>query len=493
VTPLNKELYTQFYDKTTSSFVEQKLTGIFFQFTTGNLDATILNDRTFFSGLSIPVFKTERIVTFPVAVGNSLTVDGPAVNIGSYNSTWSPSIIRGLYNWGPEIAIGSSNFLVSGVGNISIGHLNSLGRTARIHSVGTYNDIDQSVYSSIIGNYNKLSGYSESNVFGKNNYLYSNNNIRGILSKPGVSPAVFSGYTSYKVSVFGDNNSLFEGASEVTLLGNYNQFTDSSGVACFGNSNNINRTINGNTYVIGYNNDCTRGFNIYTLGDSNVSELANSDLVIGRSNYTTGTYLSYVFGQLNTLKNCNNNIAFGNSNTILSSNNSVFGNLNTIDATTDENTIIGSNNTVDDSANDNFIFGAQNSSDAALRTELATKHAFLTNRLSASAGSSNYYMGQLVRGTDNSSTHGLGINNKLAGNLESLLIGRNNEFVLNNNSFAFGYNNRITGSKDSIFVGFNFISGSSAEGIKGVGIKITPNGIDIYGTLRVNGTTMNVP
>jgi hypothetical protein len=43
--------------------------------------------------------------------------------------------------------------------------------------------------------------------------------------------------------------------------------------------------------------------NIYALGDSNVSERANSDLVVGRSNYTTGTYLSYVFGQLNTLKN----------------------------------------------------------------------------------------------------------------------------------------------------------------------------------------------
>lgn len=490
---INKELYTQFYDSATNSFIEQKLTGIYFQFTTGNLNSNVINDRTFFSGLRIPVFKTDRIVTYPVAVGSSLTVDGPAVNIGSWNATWSPSIVRGIYGWGPEIAIGSSNLLISGVGNVSIGHYNSLGRTNRMHAVGIYNDIDNSTYSSIIGNFNILSGYSESNIFGKSNYLYSNNDIFGILSKPGISPSLFSGYTSYKVSVFGDNNSLFEGASEVTLLGNYNQFTNSSGVSCYGNCNNIFETKNGNTYVIGYQNDCTKGFNIYTLGDSNISESANSDLVIGRSNYNTGTYLSYVFGQLNTLKNSINNIAFGNSNTILSSNNSIFGNLNTIDATTDENTIIGSNNTIDDSANDNFIFGSQNSSDAALRTELANRHAFLTNRLNASAGSSNYYMGQLVRGTDNYSTHSLGVNNKLAGNSESLLVGRDNEFVLNTKSFAFGYNNRITGSRDSIFVGFNFISGTSSQGISGVGIKISPSGIDIYGTLRVNGVRMNVP
>ena len=487
---INKELYTQFYDTTTSSFIEQKLTGIFFQFTTGNLNSTNINDRLFFSGLRIPIFKTDSIVSYPVRLGSSLAVEGPAVNIGSFNSTYSPTTSRGDFDWGPEIAIGSSNFLVSGVANIFIGHLNAEGRSQRIHTLGTYNDIKVSAYSSIIGSYNQLSGYSESNVFGKSNYLYAKNNVFGILSKPGISPATFSGYTSYKVNVFGDNNNLVNGANEVTLLGNYNEFTNSTGVACFGNSNNINGAKGLNSYIIGFNNDSTEGSDTYVLGESNISLTADSDFIIGAANGTTG---SYVFGKLNSLKDCSSNSVFGFSNKIFSSNNSVFGNLNTIDATTDESIVIGSNNTVDDSASDNFIFGTQNSSDAALRTELATKHAFLTNRLSASAGSSNYYMGQLVRGTNNSSTYGLGINNKLAGNLESLLIGRNNEFVLNNNSFAFGYNNRITGSKDSIFVGFNFVSGSSVEGIKGVGIKITPNGVDIYGTLKVNGTTMNVP
>lgn len=489
----NKELYTQFYDTETSSFKEQKLTGIFFQFTTGNLNSTNINDRLFFSGLSIPTFKTDRIVSYPVSLGSSLLVEGPAINIGSFNSTVSPTTSRGDFDWGPEIAIGSSNFLVSGVANVFIGHLNQEGRSQRINALGTFNDIKVSTYTSIIGSYNQLSGYSESNIFGKSNYLYAKNDVFGILSKPGIGPGVYSGHTSHKVNVFGDNNNLLNGANEVTLLGNYNEVTNSTGVACFGNSNNINGAKGLNSYIIGFNNDSTQGSDTYVLGDSNISLTADSDFIIGAANGTTGTTFSYVFGKLNSLKNGSSNSVFGFSNKILSSNNSVFGNLNTIDTTTDESMVIGSNNTVDDSASDNFIFGTQNSSDAALRTELATKHAFLTNRLSASAGSSNYYMGQLVRGTNNSSTYGLGINNKLAGNLESLLIGRDNEFVLNNNSFAFGYNNRITGSKDSIFVGFNFVSGSSVEGIKGVGIKITPNGVDIYGTLKVNGTTMNVP
>ena len=91
---INKELYTQFYDSATNSFSEQELTGIFFQFTTGDFNSTVLGDRTFFSGLRIPIFKTDRIITYPIIVGNSQTVDGPAINIGSYNLTWSPSIIR---------------------------------------------------------------------------------------------------------------------------------------------------------------------------------------------------------------------------------------------------------------------------------------------------------------------------------------------------------------------------------------------------------------
>ena len=489
--PINKPLYTQFYDSTINSFVEQKLTGISFEFTTGDFNSLIYGDRTFYSGLRIPIFKNDRIIAYPVIIGNSQTVDGPAINIGSYNLTWSPSIIR-KYAWGPEIALGSSNLLLSGVGNVAIGHFNDFNRTQRMHMLGTYNYATQSIYSSVIGTYNQLSGFSESTVLGKNNYLYAKNNVEGLLSAPGVSVSTFSGYENYKVAVIGDNNSLFEGAGEVTLLGNYNQFTQSSGISCYGNANNFFETYGGNTYVIGFSNDINKSFNIYSIGDSNIFESANSDTVIGKLNYSTGSYMNYVFGGANSLEKSSNNIIYGNSNTILSStNNSVFGSINTL-GSGDENTIFGNNNVVS-GANDNFIFGSQNSSDAALRTELANGHAFLTDRLNASAGSSNYYMGQLVRGTDNYSTHSLGVNNKLAGNSESLLVGRDNEFVLNTKSFAFGYNNRITGSRDSIFVGFNFISGTSSQGISGVGIKISPSGIDIYGTLRVNGVRLNIP
>ena len=72
-----------------------------------------------------------------------------------------------------------------------------------------------------------------------------------------------------------------------------------------------------------------------------------------------------------------------------------------------------------------------------------------------------------------------------------MLIGKDNEFILNNKSFVFGYNNRITGSRDSIFVGFNFQSGNGT--VSGLGIKISANEINLYGTVKVNGVTLNIP
>ena len=54
-----------------------------------------------------------------------------------------------------------------------------------------------------------------------------------------------------------------------------------------------------------------------------------------------------------------------------------------------------------------------------------------------------------------------------------------------------GANNSITLNESGIFIGFNF---KTTDGnISGIGINITPTGINLYGALRMNGVRMNVP
>lgn len=494
---IDKKSYIQVFDSAVNSFSEfdNSYSGIYLSYNSGDLNSNNPAGKVAYSGLRIPIFKTNIIVANPVLIGQLITSLGPGINIGEWNRTDSPYSMR-YSGDGGEIAIGSSNFVISGIENMSMGHFNMSFQSKLINIYGKANYADNSNYSWILGAYNFLSGISLSNVLGKNNILWANNNVEEY--KQG-DPAVFSGWSSYMINAIGDYNHIRSGAVELTVVGNYNQFTDNYNLRSYGNYNNAYSTSGFDNLILGNRNNLNVTFDATTIGNENIISNSNGDLLFGKSNNSFSGYYNYIFGKNNTLDRSLENTVFGNLNTILGSYNKIFG-RNTINFSNSfYDTIVGESNSLSGTYN-NYIFGSNNTSDSSILLELAAaNYPFLTGQfitsgqLTGFGGDYNFYFGNSTRGTLNDNTFSIGESNNLINNYQTYSIGRNNQLVSNQNSYVFGYNNQITGSSDSIFVGFNFVSGKSTQGISGVGIKITPNGIDIYGRFRVNGTTMNVP
>lgn len=492
-------MYASFFKTNESKFQEIPHTGIYFQNITGGFESTIpIVDRLPYSGLYIPVFKTSEITSYPVSIGLGQEVFGPAVNIGAANVTISPDEVRQIFGssvyYGGELALGSVNMLLSGLGNVAIGHGNFSMRSRRTEAIGCLNLIEYCDSVTVHGGFNVVSGYKQSFIVGKNNYLYAHpkDNVEGLMTSPGIHPSMYSGYGSSDVRVFGDNNSLFNGAVRGLVLGSTNSVHESTDFTCLGVNNNIHKTSGAANLMIGNNNDFTSCFDMGTVGDSNTLEKVFGGLVLGASNYASGSNKTYVLGDSMSIKNSNHPTTLGSTNVITDSlGDFVFGFTNSV-KTGQFNCIFGSNCHISGGTS-NFIFGESISSDSVAKKTLGNSHNYL-NSLSGifeEAGSNNFFIGQNILGTLNYSTLGFGFDNKLVMNNQSFLIGKNNELVNNKDSFVFGYNNRITGSKDSIFVGFNFQSGNGT--VSGLGIKISSNEINLYGTVKVNGVTLNVP
>jgi len=494
---IDKKSYIQVFDSTRNSFAEADRfsSGIYLSYNSADINSNDPAGKVEYSGLKIPIFKTNVIISNPVLIGQLIASVGPGINIGEWNRTDSPYSMRYTGDGG-EIAIGSSNFVISGIENMSLGHFNMSYQSKLINIYGKGNYADNSNYSWILGAYNFLSGISLSNILGKNNTLWANNNVEAF--KKG-DPAVFSGWSSYMINAIGDYNHIRSGAVELTSVGNYNQFTNSYNLRSYGNYNNAVLTTGFDNLMLGNRNNLNITFDGTTIGNENTISNSNGDLLFGKSNNSFSGYYNYIFGKNNTLDKSSENIIFGNSNTIFGSYNQIFGKNTTNYSNSFYDTVVGNTNFLSGTYN-NYIFGSNNTSDSSILLELAaTDYPFLTGKfitsgqLTGFGGDYNFYFGNSIRGTLNDNTFSIGESNNLINNYRTYSVGRNNQLVSNQNSYVFGYNNQITGSSNAIFVGFNFVSGRSTQGISGVGIKITPNGVDIYGTLRVNGTTMNVP
>jgi len=493
----NKRSYIQVFDNQKNSFTEldRFSSGIYLSYNDVDPNSDNPSERLAYSGLNIPFFKTDTITAYPILIGQLITSVGPGINIGQWNRTDSPYFMRYTGD-GPEITIGSSNFLLSGIENMTMGNFNMTYQSKLINIYGKANYADNSNYSSIIGSYNYLSGISLSNTFGRNNILWANNNVEEY--KQG-DPSVFTGWASYMINTIGDYNNITNGAVELTSVGNYNQFTNSYNVRSYGNYNNSISATGFDNLILGNRNNLNVTFDGTAIGNENTLSNSNGDLIFGKINNSFGGYYNYVFGKSNTLKTNSENILIGNLNTILGSYNQIFGRSITNFSNSLYDTVIGDTNFLSGTYS-NYIIGSNNTSDSSILLELAaTNYPFLTGKfinngaITGEGGDYNFYLGNSIRGSMNDNTFSIGEASNLINNYRTYSVGRNNQLVSNQNSYVFGYNNQITGSSNAIFVGFNFISGTAGEGIKGVGIKITPNGVDIYGTLKVNGTTMNVP
>jgi hypothetical protein len=357
---------------------------------------------------------------------------------------------------------------------------------------GRGNYSDHCKYSYILGAANTISGIFLSNILGKNNVLLANNDVNGLSQG---DPSIFSGYESKSFNILGDYNLVLSGGVAVTMIGNYNTIHQSSNTYVNGTLNTALAMTGDYNTIVGNRNDGYASANVSLLGNENTVIKATGDFIVGKSNSTSDTYYNYIYGQVNDISQGNFNTLFGNSNQILGSSNQIFG-KNTVNYLNSVNsTIVGDTNYLSGDFN-NYIFGSNNTADPTILNETIQKFPFLVEireRTTGFAGDYNYYIGDGNRNSANDYSFVLGQSNYSIDNFKSIVIGSDNKSTSNTNSYILGNSNQITGSTNSIFLGFNFTSGTSNQGISGFGIKISPNGIDIYGTLRVNGVVVNVP
>jgi hypothetical protein len=487
-----KKNYLQFYNSDTNSYEElpNLASGIYLSFNEGDVTSNDPAGRVRFSGIKIPIFKTSQIVANPILIGQLIGGQGPAINIGEWQRTESPYSIR-VDGDGPEIAIGSSNFLISGRENMTMGNFNMSYQSRLINIYGRANYADNSNYIWMLGSANYVSGIYLSNILGKNNNIYAGNNLEPLRLQ---YPKVYSGYQTFMLNVIGDYNSIISGGQELNIVGNYNGLTESYFINCFGAYNSSYLSSGVNNLILGNSNGLDRSFSSVVMGIENSLSLSTGDFILGKRNNINSSYSNYIFGMSNSLSDSAvSNKIYGDTNQIKGSYNQIFGTSTVNYSNSFFDIIIGNGNFLSGTYN-NCILGSNNTSNTDILNEVAISYPFLATQLRTGFGGDyNFYLGNNIRGTLNDTTFSLGESNNLINNYQSYSVGRNNQLVSNQNSYVFGYDNFITGSKDSIFVGFNFASGTSTQGISGVGIKISPSGIDIYGTLRVNGVKMNVP
>jgi hypothetical protein len=485
-----KEAYLQFFDPDKNLFIEtpDRITGIYISYNSGDIDSKIPNEQVAYSGLSIPFFKNNQIIAYPVVIGQLLSSVGPGINIGELNSADSPYSIRQSGDKG-EIILGNANGIVSGVENINIGNFNLIAQSKQMNVMGRNNYTNHCKYTYILGASNILSGIYLSNILGKNNNLVANNDVNN------VDPSIFSGYETRLINIIGDYNFIYSGGMSDSIFGNFNNLNNSAFISVYGNLNGISFTSGDYNLILGDRNHAYNSINISMIGNENTIDLGNSDFILGKSNYVNSGYANHVYGRTNTIHEGSLNTLVGNSNEILGSYNQIFGS-NMINYPNSVNsTIVGDSNHLSGDFN-NYIFGSNTTCDSTILEETIPDFPALTEILSRTtgfAGDYNYYIGDNNRNTANDYSFVLGESNNSIDNFKSFVIGSNNKSVSNINSYILGNSNQITGSSNSIFLGFNFVSGTSQQGISGFGIKISPSGIDIYGTLRVNGTVINIP
>jgi len=454
-----------------------------------------------FTGLYIPSFATQQIFTYPVKIGQRNLIDCPGIVLGKYNLAISPEIVRYSGSFG-EIIIGELNSSISGVSNSIIGLNNVSFRTFGAYVHGIDNTIKNSFYNTTVGSANYVSGIYASNVFGKGNVVFADylDDVEGNAKIQPVKVHSFSGYYSTNNSIFGDNNYLFSGGSNIVSLGHYNTLEASINLTNAGSLNNIYKVSGDNNLVVGHRNDLTESQDANLIGLENQNINTSRDFTVGLYNLNEFSSRNFIFGENNRIYSGFQNLIVGNLNDLKSNFDFVIGKGNVSNINTSDNLVFGKLNTLS-GANNNLIIGEAN----RLDKNYITDAYFLPEGINTDSYN-NIFLGNSNKGFVTNSTDIFGSSNRTIANTESKIIGNSNISIENdrgvilgsNNSvsgtvknYTFGFDNYISNITSGIFIGFNFTRQNG--NISGIGISITPTGINLYGALTVNGVRMNVP
>lgn len=518
------KIYLQIYNNNSNSFKEldygdEFSSGIFIGHTDGSSSNLQKKDYYPYTGLSIPRFHTEEIITYPVFIGTNrygnrsidkfFTNTGfsmPRVEIGMDNVVVASLENRPLSRPG-EIAIGEGNILIETVTCGAVGVENEYQVGKYGYAYGYSNLNFATVGSYVLGELNYVSGIYNSTILGKSNRILSNANQSDF-------PFAYFGTPSLKsnlLTVLGDLNEIKSGASHITILGNFN-YTYSSVNSLSIGSYNYSDKCTGHAASIGYFNNSIESNGTICVGRDNLSQkdlksiIVGNNNSIGAANRLTNRYNNNFYGSYNVLEQGTVNYVAGNTNFIKSDFENIFGSNNKSQASA-SNIIYGTFNDIS-GAEENLYFGVDNVTHPGLlgdvfglsivngkvvygapysgydRDTLSVHNSFFGSHNKSFAVSNSNTFGDSNKLVDSVSPIIIGKNNLIINDTASTIFGRDNLISGCTGVYVIGKNNNIYRETGSIFIGFNLTSSQR------VGIKISTSGIDLLGTVRRNGVVI---
>lgn len=533
------QIYLQNFRKPQNNFAEfgADKSGVYLAFQDGRSFPSATFEQGKFSGLYIPNLAADRIYNSRLLIGQSNYLfdndSSTSILIGKNNSVLTTAEMR-LTGDAGEYIIGHGNISTSGVANNLIGLHNESFLNYGAYAYGIENTIRNSYYQTSVGSTNYVSGIFDSNIFGRGNILFADyiDDIDGKVQFEPKNITAFSGYASRNATILGSNNFCISGIRFVTCVGDMNVLKRTQNSSIFGHYHNIYNT-SGENLILGTRNDATTVSNINLIGLENESSKTNRDFVVGMYNVNEATHKSFTFGETNRMLSGFQNFIVGNFNDLTSSSETVIGNSNTTSFRAYENSIFGSTNTLSGS-NNNLIVGKFNSIDDTVVRDIygislyqgtilpfnlldfseayggnfdptakfgslpfsgvdvdSCNNGFFGSSNAAFYTSNSHIFGSSNKSIDNNYSDIFGTSNRSISTLNSTIIGKDNLLSGASKTYMLGANNSITRNESGIFIGFNFKNTNG--NISGIGINITPTGINLYGALRMNGVRMNIP
>jgi hypothetical protein len=461
-----------------------------------------------YTGLSIPVFHTERIQTFPIKIGigyQNLNV-GPFIAVGADNQCISPPEVR-VGDANDELLIGSNNLNLSGRAISFFGFNNFSDSSAFVDMYGNANFSKNSQSNNINGSDNMTSGAESTNIFGYSNAVLAYENLSKIYNPKGTGIS----FNTRRITLIGDINYVTSGGAFINNFGNFNNFQNSQSITSVGDYNQTSNTSGSNNGMFGARNDLTDSYNSFSFGAENTIIKDQESFTfgnlnkIGDTNQTGINFRNYLIGDRNTTIRGYLNFIVGKINTVHGEKDFVFGQENQMEFDSDNNFAVGSLNILT-GADNNYIFGKSNEINptvigdifdfVVVDNDIVYKGPYGGSYSKDLVSYGNSFFGNSNKTYSSINTTVLGETNKLIDNYNSLVVGKNNNIINDNSSVVIGMNNSFSGTTGNyilgfsnnmyattgaIFIGFNFHKQNRN------GIKITSSGIDLYGNIRFNG------
>lgn len=366
----NQNLFTKYYYKQMNEYSDKDsrlLTGMFYLTPKDIYDFrfndNIIIDNQYFKVVKIDGYDpTQRAnckvtlvktldITKPGPITTSINVSNPIrgliTSLGSSRNTIM-SQGSGVIGIGNVIAGGSDGTFISGNANMLAGNnpgtlISGNSNTISNNSVnstisGDSNIISSSSSTNIFGSSNTILSNTFTSVFGNTNFVGANVNAQVIGSNNTLSEAHAS--VDEVSTIYGYNNVVGTNSTATHILGSYNIVAES------GTASNVTHILGNSNNVIPTSSTTNDLSIVHVVGSSNTiyPTITPLNTVFGSRNIIGTSSIGYIVGSDNTIASAvTQSIVIGSNNNISSSSATVFGDGNSVPATTYNSKIFGNN------------------------------------------------------------------------------------------------------------------------------------------------------